>query len=127
MARHEHEPTLQHPREPLAFPPNHTSSALNSHGLTYVCLHLSGNPFARRETHTPQSITAYKVLTLLTWLLAVLTSVYYTVEEPRDGFTIRRRIWDLNDLYPTGFTLNPIIASVYWYVHHLLPTIVIPY
>ncbi|PKS09090.1 hypothetical protein jhhlp_003704 [Lomentospora prolificans] len=78
------------------------------------------NPFAKRETHTAQSITTYKVLTLLTLLLTVLTSVYYTVDEPRDGFTIRRRIWDLNDLYPTGFTLNPIIASIYWILVFLL-------
>ncbi|MBE3050315.1 hypothetical protein IMZ48_49035 [Candidatus Bathyarchaeota archaeon] len=51
-----------------------------------------GNPFARRESHTNQSITGYKVLTLLSWLLAVITSVYYTVNEPRDGHTIRRRV-----------------------------------
>lgn len=73
-----------------------------------------GNPFARRESHTTHSITTYKVLTLLSWLLAVITSVYYTVDEPHDGFTIRQRIWDLNDLYRTAFTLNPIIASIYW-------------
>lgn len=78
------------------------------------------NPFARRESHTNQSITTYKVLTLLSWLLAVITSVYYTVDDPRDGFSIRQRIWDLNDLYRTAFTLNPIISSIYWIVIFLL-------
>lgn len=56
------------------------------------------------------------MLTLLSWLLAVITSVYYTVDDPRDGFSIRQRIWDLNDLYRTAFTLNPIISSIYWCV-----------
>lgn len=80
-----------------------------------------GNPFARRESHTNQSITTYKILTLLSWLLAVITSVYYTVDDPRDGFSIRQRIWDLNDLYRTAFTLNPIISSIYWCVLPLQP------
>lgn len=74
----------------------------------------SWNPFAKREEHTRQSITAYKILTVLSWLLAVIPSVYYTFDEPQDGHTIRKRIWDINALYPTAFTMNPIIASVYW-------------
>lgn len=83
--------------------------------ILHATLTPAGNPFARRESHTSRSITTYKILTLLSWLLAVITSVYYTVDEPHDGFTIRQRIWDLNDLYRTAFTLNPIIASIYWW------------
>jgi hypothetical protein len=72
------------------------------------------NPFAKRETHTSGSITTYKVLTLLSWLLSVVVSVYYVTNEPHDGYTIRRRIWDQNYLYRTAFTMNAVIADIYW-------------
>ncbi|KYK59530.1 uncharacterized protein DCS_00660 [Drechmeria coniospora] len=72
------------------------------------------NPFARRESHSTGSIVAYKVLTILTWLLAVVSSVYYVVYEPHDGFHVRRRIWDQNYLYPSAFTMNHILGNVYW-------------
>lgn len=74
------------------------------------------NPFSRRESHTSGAILTYKILTLVTWLLSVIVSVYYTINEPRDGYSIRRRIWDQNDLYRTAFTLNATITSIYWYV-----------
>jgi hypothetical protein len=74
------------------------------------------NPFSRRESHTAESVIVYKVLTILTWLLSVVVSVYYCVEEPHDGYTIRRRIWDQNYLYPSAFTMNSTIADIYWVV-----------
>ncbi|KAG6014417.1 hypothetical protein E4U43_006560 [Claviceps pusilla] len=74
------------------------------------------NPFSRRESHSGSSIVTYKVLTLLTWLLSVIVSVYYVLNAPKDGFTIRRRIWDQNDLYPTAFTMSPVLGDIYWYV-----------
>jgi hypothetical protein len=60
-------------------------------------------------------VTIYKTLTILTWALSVFVSVYYTIHSPHDGFTIRKRIWDQNDLYPSAFTMNSVIASIYWY------------
>ena len=96
------------------YDPCSTSNPLRSR--SWWLTSLPGNPFSRRESHTSQSITTYKILTLLSWLLAVITSVFYSVDEPKDGFHIRQRIWDLNNLYRTAFTLNPIIASIYWYV-----------
>ncbi|KAI9896990.1 hypothetical protein N3K66_008012 [Trichothecium roseum] len=78
------------------------------------------NPFSKRESHTATAMTAYKVLTLLTWALSVIVSVYYTVHAPHDGFTIRKRIWDQNYLYPTAFTMNSVIASIYWIVLFVL-------
>jgi hypothetical protein len=78
------------------------------------------NPFAKRETHTSGSITTYKVLTLLSWLLSVVVSVYYVTNEPHDGYTIRRRIWDQNYLYRTAFTMNAVIADIYWAVVFIL-------
>ncbi|KAM0254540.1 hypothetical protein ACHAQJ_006702 [Trichoderma viride] len=81
------------------------------------------NPFVRRDTHSHGSLVAYKVLTLLTWLVAVIVSVYYSVYVPHNNHHhvyIRRIIWDLNDLYRTAFTMNHIIAEVYWIVLFIL-------
>jgi hypothetical protein len=80
----------------------------------------SYNPFSRRESHSAGSITLYKVLTLLTWILSVVVSVYYTVHAPHDGFTIRKRIWDQNYLYPSAFTMNAVIADIFWVVLFIL-------
>lgn len=78
------------------------------------------NPFIKRESHTAGSVTAYKVLTILSWLLSVAVSVYYVTNDPRDGYHIRRRLWDINYLYRTAFTLNSIIVDIYWGVVFLL-------
>ncbi|OAA32378.1 hypothetical protein AAL_01710 [Moelleriella libera RCEF 2490] len=74
------------------------------------------NPFSRRETHSSGSVLAYKLLTVLSWLLSVVVSIYYVVNAPKDGFTIRRRIWDQNALYRTAFTMSPVLADIYWVV-----------
>jgi len=78
------------------------------------------NPFAKRDSHDARSVITYKVLTILTWLLSVVVSVYYTIDYPRDGVYIRTRIFDLNALYPTGFTLNSVIVEIYWVVLFVL-------
>jgi len=74
------------------------------------------NPPSKRESHGFGSITTYKVLTVITWLLSIVVSVYYTVHAPHDGHTIRRRIWDQNYLYRTAFTINSVIGDVFWIV-----------
>jgi hypothetical protein len=48
--------------------------------------------------------------------LSVVSSVYYTIDPPRDGLYLRNRIWDQNALYPSGFTLNHYVVEVYWWV-----------
>lgn len=63
------------------------------------------NPFAKRDSHSRNTVITYKILTILTWLLSLIATVYYTFEYPRDGLYLRKRIWDQNYLYPTGFTL----------------------
>jgi hypothetical protein len=65
-------------------------------------------------------VLTYKILTLLTWILSIVVTVYYSVHEPHDGFTIRKRIWDQNYLYPTAFTQNSIITSIFWIVLFIL-------
>ncbi|KAL2255623.1 hypothetical protein VTK26DRAFT_2997 [Humicola hyalothermophila] len=77
------------------------------------------NPFARRESHSPSSVTTYKVLTVLSWLLSAVVTIYYAVEPPRDGRYHRGTIWHQNHDYHTGFSLNPVITSIYWLI--LLP------
>ncbi|RSL85481.1 hypothetical protein CEP52_016135 [Fusarium oligoseptatum] len=72
------------------------------------------NPFSKRESHSNGAILTYKILTLLTWILSVVVSVYYTVRRPEDGHTRNRTIWEQNHMYPTAFSLNSTITSIYW-------------
>lgn len=90
------------------------SSVLGVCNYSFVLTFTPVNPFSKKESHTAASITTYKVLTILSWLLAFVVTIYYTVNEPHDGFTIRRRIWDQNYLYRTAFTLNSTIIDIYW-------------
>jgi len=78
------------------------------------------NPFAKRDAHGPNSVLTYKVLTILSWLLSVVVSFYYSYERPHDGPRHRSRIWDQNSLHPTAFTMNHVIVSLYWIVLFLL-------
>lgn len=73
------------------------------------------NPFARRDSHSSGSVTTYKVLTVLTWLLSVVVTTYYSFDSHWTGVQHRRTIWDQNYLWYSGFTLNQIITSLYWY------------
>jgi hypothetical protein len=81
------------------------------------------NPFAKRDSHSAGSIVWYKVLTLATWLLSVVVTVYYAVESPphdgkHDGkhYHHRGSIWHQNHDHYSGFTLNSVITSIYWCV-----------
>lgn len=47
-------------------------------------------------------------------------TVYYNVNAPKDGHHIRKRLWDQNDLYPTAFTMNFVIADIYWILLFIL-------
>lgn len=78
------------------------------------------NPFAKRNSHDANAVVTYKVLTLVTWLLAVISTIYYDLEAPRDGIYAHHTIWDQNRLHHSGFTLNPVIVSIYWLVLFLL-------
>ncbi|TVY58287.1 hypothetical protein LSUE1_G008331 [Lachnellula suecica] len=80
----------------------------------------NANPFARRESHSVQAIWTYKVGTILTWLLAVLVSIYYTFGIPQDGKHHRDTIWGQNSRHPGPFALNALIASLYWLALFLL-------
>lgn len=78
------------------------------------------NPFQKKESHTTREITLYKVITVLSWLLAVVASVYYTFKAPQDDKLARHTIWKQNKLHHTGFTLNSLITSIYFIVLFIL-------
>lgn len=73
------------------------------------------NPFSKRESHSAQAVTTYKVLSILTWLLAVIVSVYYSVQH-RDGHHIKQSIWDINKIYLSAFTINRLMVEIFWAV-----------
>ncbi|KAJ2903579.1 uncharacterized protein MKZ38_009632 [Zalerion maritima] len=74
------------------------------------------NPFSRRENPSPGCVTAYRVLTILSWVLSVITSIYYAHESPHDGKYARRSIWDQNRVYHSAFSMNSVITSLYFLV-----------
>ncbi|KAI9839167.1 MAG: hypothetical protein M1819_003160 [Sarea resinae] len=76
----------------------------------------SVNPFKNREAHSRGSIIAYKICTVVTWLVLVVTSFYYTFNKPHEGKHKRRTIWGQNKHHATPFALNAIITSIYWIV-----------
>jgi len=79
------------------------------------------NPFARRESHNTQSIWAYKITTILTWLLVVVATFYYTYNVPEHKAGWRHTIWGVNKAYGhSPFALNSVIASIYWLVVFIL-------
>ncbi|KAF3767361.1 DUF1774-domain-containing protein [Cryphonectria parasitica EP155] len=78
------------------------------------------NPFSKRESHSPSAVITYKVLTLLTWLLSVVISVYYTVASPADELKHGRTIPGQNFLHPSGFSLNFPLVDAYFIVLFIL-------
>jgi len=73
----------------------------------------------RGREHTPRTILVWRVLTPVSWLLVVLTSIYYTFSRPHEGKYHRGTIWEQNRRHHTPFALNQIIGSIYWVVLYL--------
>jgi len=76
------------------------------------------NPFAKRSEFDKRSLVAYKILTIITRLLVVTTAIYYTFNTPEDAKKHHHyhTIWGQNARHPTGFSLNPVVTSVYWII-----------
>lgn len=100
----------------------HQRTASVNNGLPSSPLTCIVNPFAKRDSHSANSIVWYKVLTLASWLLSVVVTVYYAVEPPQDGKYHRGSIWHQNYHHYSGFTLNSVITSIYWCVPPLPPS-----
>jgi len=79
---------------------------------------LEDNPFAKRSEFDKRSLLAYKILTIISWLLVVVTAIYYTFNSPADCYHNHRchTIWGQNRRLSTPFSLNVIVTSVYWII-----------
>ncbi|KAG9965161.1 DUF1774-domain-containing protein, partial [Aureobasidium melanogenum] len=80
----------------------------------------SVNPFMDRESYPTGSLRSYKILTAASWLLLVVTSIYYTFNAPTEGKHHRGTIWHQNSHRHTPFALNSIITSVYMIILYIL-------
>jgi hypothetical protein len=80
------------------------------------------NPFSKRDSHGATTVTVYKILTILTYLLSLVSTSYYTFNAPHDDGKAgpERTIWGHNYAYHTAFTLNSVITSIYWIVLFIL-------
>ncbi|KAI9753771.1 MAG: hypothetical protein M4579_005005 [Chaenotheca gracillima] len=74
------------------------------------------NPFATRETHNKGSLWAYRIFTIVTWLVNVIATINYLFNKPHEGKYARHSIWKQNKLHPTPFALNEVITTIYWIV-----------
>lgn len=74
------------------------------------------NPFAKREEFSSSNLIAYKILTIVTWLMVVITGAYYTFNAPDDCNHHHHchTIWGQNKHRPTPFALNSVVTSIYW-------------
>jgi hypothetical protein len=73
------------------------------------------NPFAKRDSHSAGSVVTYKVLTVVSWLMSLIVSVYYTF--PKGEWNHRyhpRTLWDADFYHPTGFTQHYLMTSLFW-------------
>jgi hypothetical protein len=71
------------------------------------------NPFAKRDSHSAQSILLYKITTTLSWLLFFVSAIYYAFKG--NG---HNRFWQHN--YSTPFAQSSIFTSIYWIVLFIL-------
>jgi len=73
------------------------------------------NPFARDTEGRTRNITAYKVTTLLSFLLQFVTTLYYQFNVAKDGHwhhTIPGESW----AHITPFTVSHVFMDIYWVV-----------
>lgn len=80
------------------------------------------NPFARHHEVTRANIMWYRTLTILTWLLSFIPTIYYTYHTPHDNATPghhyghRHTTFGQSDVHPTPFTIDHVFVSIYWIV-----------
>ena len=82
------------------------------------------NPFAKQDSRSSGSVITYKVLTVLSWVLSLVVSVYYSFHKDWDGHVHHRTtVWDVNYINYSGFTQNYLITSLYWYVNRIMAAV----
>jgi len=74
------------------------------------------NPFSRSAEGTRRNITAYRILTLVSWIIQFVTTWYYFSNAPTDGKHHHTLFgWDA-----TPFSLNSVFVGLYWIVLWIL-------
>ncbi|KAF8432807.1 hypothetical protein BGX38DRAFT_243122 [Terfezia claveryi] len=78
------------------------------------------NPFARHQQVTRANILWYRTLTIITWLLSFIPTIYYTYYTPHDNasphhhYHHRHTTFGQSHAHPTPFTINHVFVSIYW-------------
>jgi len=67
------------------------------------------NPFAKRTSHSDQSILLYKITTTISWLLLVISAIYTTFAAPSGLHS--HKFWHNNPQTP--FAQSSIFTSIY--------------
>ncbi|KAH6872573.1 hypothetical protein BKA58DRAFT_148268 [Alternaria rosae] len=67
------------------------------------------NPFAKRTSHSDQSILLYKITTTISWLLLVISAIYTTFAAPSGPHS--HKFWHNNPQTP--FAQSSIFTSIY--------------
>ncbi|KAI4633026.1 uncharacterized protein J4E79_004751 [Alternaria viburni] len=67
------------------------------------------NPFAKRTSHSDQSILLYKITTTISWLLLVISAIYTTFAAPSGPHS--HKFWHNNPQTP--FAQSSIFSSIY--------------
>lgn len=70
------------------------------------------NPFAKQDEHSAQSILLYKITTSLSYLLLLISSIYYAIHAPAGAHS--HRFWHNN--HSTPFAQSSIFTSIYWLI-----------
>ncbi|KAF2442960.1 DUF1774-domain-containing protein [Karstenula rhodostoma CBS 690.94] len=76
------------------------------------------NPFSRREEFSSRELILHRVTTLITYIVFLITAIYYTFKAPGEGKYERHTIWGNNTATP--FAQNSVMTSIYWIVILLL-------
>jgi len=74
------------------------------------------NPFQERSSHSKNAILAYRFFSVLSYIVLIITSIYYTFAVPQEGRYHRHTIWGQNSHQHSPFALNSVITSIYWIV-----------
>lgn len=72
----------------------------------------TGSRALGREEFSPRELIIHRVSTLVTYIIFVVTAIYYTFERPHEGHKPRTTIWGNN--IATPFAQNSVMVSIYW-------------
>lgn len=71
------------------------------------------NPFVKRESHSQNAVTTYRILVPLSWALVVVAGIYYSFQEPNDvedGHKIPKQA----NRHITAFSQSTTVTGLYW-------------